>query len=101
MPELITSLPVEKAPIDDREKYLLDSYFPVLNDPVTKKKAMLFRDPVIGAIIFGVLSLPFITDLIYKIFPITENNFYYLLGFKMIAFIFIFFFASNFNLMKK
>lgn len=101
MSELIANLPAEKKPVDEREKYILENYFPTLSDPQTKSRLYLFKDSIIGALLLGFLSLPFVSDLIYKIFPVTENNLYYLLIVKMVIFVFAFFFLTNFNLLKK
>jgi hypothetical protein len=101
MADLISSLPVEKTPADEREKYMLESFFPMLNDPQTSKKLSVFKDPAMGAIIFGLLSLPFVDQLITKVFPITSTNLYYMLFVKMILFTLLFFFVSNYKFFKK
>jgi hypothetical protein len=101
MTELIVNIPSDKNPIDDKEKLILDTYFPSIRDHETKNKIFIFKDAIIGSIIFGFLSFEFVDNFIYKIFPSSSVNKFYLVGLKMIIFCLFFFIITNYYLFKK
>lgn len=101
MGDLIENLPIDKTPATLDEKIVLDRYFPIVNDPLVKSKIYIFKDSLIGAILFGLLSQPFIDELIKKIFTFTTNNAFSMLIIKMIIFFFAFFFISNYKFLQK
>jgi hypothetical protein len=102
----LDKLPTDNSELSYREKNMLDALYPSQQVEYfqnivqqTGSNWYAFKDVIVASILFMVLQLPFMDDMIAKIFK--SENFYYKLIVKGVIFGILFFTITNFALSRQ
>lgn len=109
--DLIKNLPIDDEELSLKEKTILDTLYPDINDtkkPLknakdiskdTEKTWFHFKDIIVATILFFLINLPFSDKLLEKV--VKTDNLYYKLAYKSVTFAVLFFFINNFYLSRR
>jgi len=98
--DVISHLPTDKSQPTEKELILLDSLFKEKKSSIKKITDEAY-EPFFVGILFVILSLPKVDEIITSNISITQNSIYFLLLFKMIAMMILYWLVKHFHLCKK
>lgn len=106
MQDSISNLPTDESLISPKEAQLIKQFFPETSTgllPMLSNKTYLyvFKEAIIGAILFAILSHPKAKEYIIRFFPSAEKSQLFMTGSLMAVFIILFFFIDNFYSIRK
>lgn len=100
--DMISNLPIDKSIPTDSELLMLNTIFKDKEKKSVVKTVMNEAyEPFIIGILFVMLSIPQLDDIIKSNITITQNSIYFLLLFKMVVIMFLFWFVKYFHLCRK
>lgn len=97
--DILNDLPTDNNPVDPDDLKMVNNIFKK-NQGFFNKISTEIKDPLIGAILFLVLSLPFVNKILTKV-PIFAKSQYILFFGKMLLFMILFWIMKNIGLSKK
>mgnify|MGYP003981706667 CR=1 FL=1 len=95
MADSINKLPTDKSTINHDEIKIVDKIFKE-NENKISNIMNDFRDAILGAVLYIILSMPMVDSLLKSFIPIANNSPIFLMIFKAILFVFLFYFIRNF-----
>jgi len=95
MTDFLAQLPTDSNPVTYNEQKILENIF--RENPSVLKYDM--KEYILAGSLFAVFSLPQ-TDSLIKNFIKAANNIYILIAIKSVAFVVLYFFLKNINLIK-
>jgi hypothetical protein len=101
MADKLASLPVDGTPLNHNEISLMNQLFENKNSQVINQALAGVKDILLASIVFFAVSLPFLDEIIKRIFPSTGNSLYIMALVKTVIFAIIFFALNNFYLARK
>ena len=94
MSDFIESLPSDEAPLSDAEQALLNNI--IKDDSSGIRKVIIeFRDPLLIAVMFVLLSLPQVSDFIGRVLPYANSSFLAMIAIKAAVFSVIWLLIKN------
>ena len=96
----LDKLPTDKTMMGHNDLEIVDKVFEK-HTGTMNKVAGEFKDALIGGVLFALLSFPQVDSLIKRFIPMTENSIIFLLVFKVIVFILLFYVIKNFAFSQK
>lgn len=99
--DTIQSLPVEEIPPSQEQMALVQSIF---NEANTKDAVCVFsefKESLLIVILFILFSSSHVDDMIRKYITFTRNNNTFLIGFKCVCIVFLYYMIKNSKLLSK
>ena len=101
MADLLSSLPVDKTPLNHDEINILQTLFNEENSDNITNIFIELKDAVIGGILFAILSSKKFNIIIHKFIPSSKNSYIIMICIKTFIFIILFWIILNFALAKR
>lgn len=98
--DIISDLPADETQPSHNEIRIVNALFKEHNNTLT---AILKegQDAILVALLFIILSFPQIDDMIKRFLPVTEKSEYFLIGFKALIIMILFWIVKHYYLARK